>query len=197
MLRLPGEPPPPEEGSDEWLPSIAVDPAGGVNLVFLRTVSTQFYPGTNTLRSPEDTRVTVRYARWASIQSLAAAQQPFLADLKLQDGVTTAESEAFGGAGFDYIMMTAPSCQSVHIAWPYKAPGSPAGAWNMFTTRVDLNACPPADVNGDQIVDANDAMLFPPAYVAGAPLADVNRDSAVTPADNTLFWESYICQCRP
>lgn len=62
-LRIPGEVLP-SWGSQEWQPSIAIDQAGGVDVLFSRSVA----PHT---ALPENAQVETRLARWSSITALA------------------------------------------------------------------------------------------------------------------------------
>ncbi len=171
-----------EGESDEYLPSIAIDALGGINLLFLRTTS----PDSSSLA---DTRVTARYARWPGFASLTSGARAFTQDL----------SDPFVPwgtfSGNDYQMITASGCD-VYAGWA----SDQSGNWEVYVSHIDLYPCyipVPADVDSNGVVNPADAAAFTNAFIAGTPPADVDHSGTVTTNDATLFLQSYACGCDP
>jgi hypothetical protein len=159
---------------DLWLPSIAIDGLGGINLLFWRTNSPDGTP-------PEQAAASVRYARFASFSQVLAGQNAsFWQDLSAQVHPTP----GFG----DYFMLTAVGCGRLYAAWVTDQ----SGTSQVYVNRINASgSCDVADADSSGLVNVDDALAFTTAFAGANPAADVNRDQHVDAEDAAAFYGAW------
>jgi hypothetical protein len=165
-------------GSDQFLPSICFDQYGGINLLFCNSPMPDTTPHADAL-------VTVRYARWTSVDDMIQRQIAFSQDL----------SQPFQPVpNFnDYQVIVSSGCVA-HAVWCSKQEGQ----YNIYVTTIDLNpVCGTADTDGDGAVQTTDASAFLTAFGENDSLADRNRDQTVDLYDVSAFNSAYAASAAP
>ncbi len=168
-----------QNGSDQFFPSITVDPYGGLNLAYMRM---PHLPSTDPLYVPP---VDVSYVR--------LAQFPISAGTTFAPYRLTQPYLVFPQAGpriGDYISIDSSGCL-VYIAYPKVEPGL-TNLCNTYVTRVTL--CQ-ADIDSTGIVDTNDVVAFANGFAQGTEQTDMNSDSVHTAADFECFLNAFTCGC--
>lgn len=112
-------------GASVWMPSVAIDSLGGINLVFAWTMDI------GNCSSCNPPRTTVRYVRWSSIDEVAAGHAPsYIADLSPQFFAL------YGTGNNDYLMVNASGCH-IYIAW---AQQTVANQWDIYAAHFRAGA---------------------------------------------------------
>jgi hypothetical protein len=161
----------------EFMPSVALDPFGGVHLLYAEC------PAPESLDDP--TPIAVGYAYWRSVADLSGA--PYQKEVLLAPSV-----DSFAGqGGNEYQMIVSDGYCLVHAAY--------SGGGTVGYRRITLEGtcAVPADSDTDGQLTLNDVALFLSRYGCGDPQADLNLDLAVNTADVATFFQSYQCACRP
>lgn len=162
-------------GTDQFMPWIAVDSYGGLNLLYYRCTQPVSTPSSQVEIQP-------MYARLQSFPS-TTAYVAALAPSFLVDNVLYLGGQRIG----DYHMIDAVGC----LVYPCYM-SAHTGHARVYVNKITV--CP-ADVDTDGFVTHGDVLAFGSAYISGATPADVNRDGAVTIQDVADFNTAYTCGC--
>jgi hypothetical protein len=159
---------------DLWLPSIAVDCFGGINLLYWRTASAD----------PTPTPVgSVKYARFESFSQISSGQHASFSAV-LSALVPQNTGAVFG----DYHMLVSAGCGRLYAAWVTDQSGSP----QAYVNRITLGSCPnPGDFDNNGLVNLDDLNAFLSAFSVGSASADVNQDQCTNSLDAITFIDAW------
>jgi hypothetical protein len=175
-LRISGDP----NSTMEFMPSIAIDTAHGINLIFYRTTGGTPQPGL-------PAAVVVRYARFTDDSQLGQGT-PFLRDLA---GPFTPTYDLGDGDNEYHMIAPAGGC-AMYAAYVRPDPNDPIpGRPKVYIRRIITSPPCAGDLDGNGVLNANDVLLFGRALAAGAPAADVNNDGVVDGRDVGEFFARY------
>lgn len=172
-----------------FMPAIAVDQWGSVNILFYR-------------HAPDGMREDVQamYAR-VPAADYTAAGLPTLSAPTLELAPAFDSRKTFGWVG-DYNMIDVRGCLAVagfvsgHENWPSAFEGMRA---QIYVSRINL--CAPtdnlADLDGNGVVNVADANLFFGYYGTGDARADMTGEGCVAMPDVTNFLQRLSCGCNP
>lgn len=166
-------------GTHQFMPWIAVDQQGGINLLYYAQVQS----------SP--TLLKAYYARIRDFQvPLSTLDRPFVATLTaafppVMPPNTATTTNVIG----DYHQIATAGCY-VYVAYM----STETGFYNVYVRRI--NICT-GDVDDNAFVDTGDVPAFASAYLAQSPAADLTADGTVNAWDVATFTEALSCQCNP
>ncbi|MBL8761223.1 MAG: hypothetical protein JNL50_07965 [Phycisphaerae bacterium] len=181
-------------GPDQFMPAIAIDCAGAINLMFYDNRAETEAPTIPDASNTEDGRlVEVYYARitgWpngtTNVYTKALTPEPFAvfpSDGYLGDYHTIAS----GGSAGKWLY-------PVYIGkGVINPPPSGPGDWGVptcYAHSVFIRLCT-ADTNQNRMADSNDLQVFWDAYAEGEELADVTDDGLVNGDDVDEFIDVY------
>jgi hypothetical protein len=172
QLLAPGEAP---GQTDQVMPAVAIDPLGGINLLYVNSRDSDVSGGI--------TRVAVRYARFPSVASLTGPA--FVRDLSPLFALTS--QFRIGAGAHDYQMIVSAGC-ALYAAYAYPADG---GVGSIFVRRITVGPCGTADADTDGAVTAADVALFSAAFPVAGQAADVNMDDRVNARDVLDFMGAF------
>jgi hypothetical protein len=172
------------DGADQFVPAIAIDSCGGVNLMF--------YDNRNDPdRTDSIELVDVYYARIANygtgsetVTQHRLTPQSFRVD-------------NLGGNRFlgDYHNLTvSPSGRTIYAAYISRDNADPVdGGRTCYVHKINIicSGGPLAEMNGDGSLTGDDAVAFTTAWAAGDPEADTNLDMAVNADDLVDYLLTY------
>ena len=171
------------DGADQFVPAIAVDSCGGVNLMF--------YDNRNDPDRTDSTElVDVYYARIANYGT--GNEWVFQQRLTPQ----SIRVDNLGGTRFlgDYHNLTVSADgKTIYAAYISRDNADPvAGGRTCYVHRIDINCIGPlAEMTGDGTVTGEDATAFAAAWAAGTAEADTNLDMVVNADDLVDYLLTY------
>ena len=171
------------DGADQFVPAIAIDSCGGVNLMFY---DNRHDPD----RTDSVELVDVYYARIANYGT--GTEWVYQQRLTPQ----SIRVDNLGGNRFlgDYHNLTvSPDGKTIYAAYISRDNADPvAGDRTCYVHRIDINCSGPlAEMTGDGSVTEADAVAFASAWAAGEPEADTNLDMTVDADDLVNYLITY------
>ncbi|HRQ71762.1 MAG TPA: hypothetical protein PLU35_01905 [Phycisphaerales bacterium] len=173
-------------GPDQFVPAIAIDACGGVNLMFY---DNRHDPD---LTDAEEW-VDVYYAR---IMGFGTAN-PIVQQWRLTPESFRVDNLPTGFLGDYHNLSVSADGNTLYAAYIARDMADPEhGPHTRYLHRINVNPCEGflLDFNGDGNVDEADTTLFLAAFDAKDPQADLNLDWAVDAEDLTLFLDWYASE---
>lgn len=168
-------------GTDQFMPWVAVDGYGGVNLLYYRAPTTE---SVNPILQARHARIVSFSAGSTTPLSVRPLSAQFFA-------VAPPQTLPLPGAGSiwmgDYQMNAAKGC----IVWVCYVT-TEEGTYNTYVRRLDVCM---ADIDSNGAVESADVLAFANAYEAASPAADVDGSGTVNAQDAARFMEAYNCGC--
>ncbi|MCZ7631980.1 hypothetical protein FBT69_04330 [Synechococcales cyanobacterium CNB] len=177
---------PGEYGPDQFVPAIAVDSCGGVNLMFY---DNRHDPD---LTDAEEW-VDVYYAR---IMGFGTAN-PVVQQWRLTPRSFRVDNLPTGFLGDYHNLSVSADGNTLYAAYIARDMADPEnGPRTCYLHRINVNPCEGflLDFNGDGTVNEDDTAVFLAAFDAKAPEADLNLDWTVDAEDLTLFLDWYASE---
>ncbi len=171
-------------GPDQVMPAIAVDCAGGVNIVYY--CNRKDFPG-----SYSTGYYDVYYARVTGMGDMPSIDyQQRLTSISFPNGTHAAPMGFLGD--YHYLTPAGPDGQTMYAAYSIREFDSASQSWkrNCYVRRISARSCV-ADLNLNSEADPGDFDAFVDSYVKESPEADLNLDASIDGADVDLFIEAY------
>jgi hypothetical protein len=185
-----------EPGIHQFMPAIAVDHHGGVNIVYY---TAKPLPDIDVW--PPLWEYQVKYARIAEFRTYphpSVVSFPLTGTFDLADVPEIPTESCFGSQPQlctrflgDYIMADARRCD-LYAGYVSQHETGPV---HVYVSRI--TACIEVDFNGDSQVTSADLEQFVSLFAAGNMRADLDRDGQLTIADFDRFQLGYTCACNP
>jgi hypothetical protein len=176
------------EGADQFMPAIAVDQWGGINILYYRTTDPDNTPS-------DQTYLRAMYARIHSFSGTSPSLTvKALSPSSFRSVVPPMPTEAPFATVGDYQWICVSAC-SVYACYMSTLDfGLGVERYSIYVQKVTLCA---ADADTDGSITPNDPIAFSTLYAACDPRADLNNDGCVDAYDFSLFLTAYTCGSNP
>ena len=172
------------DGADQFVPAIAIDSCGGVNLMFY---DNRHDPD----RTDSVELVDVYYAR---IADYGTGSETITQHRLTPQSIRVDNLSGYSFLGDYHNLTVSPSGRTIYAAYISRDNADPmAGDRTCYVHRINVvcSGGPLAEMNGDGSVTEADAVAFTTAWAAGEPEADTDLDMAVDVDDLVDYLITY------